>query len=1090
MNQTTLLSPAWSRALTLAERCSTLSADIVSLHRDEKQDRLANRRLLRWQSQPQFSSESVITQRLDALGIDEAGLTYLLGEPVDTLCWRMPDIPGWLVELMDAYAVPAGAYTDIAPGEEELGFLELVQPQVDLACYRLYEGVLDLIDRWPFLPFDPERIEDILLANLLTPLLMRIGRTMVLELNVARLQDRLSGITPEERFLSFIEHLRSPEASMAILADYPVLARQLVLCVNQWTEVSLEFLDRLCADWQRIRRRFTPESDPGILLELIGGAGDTHRGGRSVMIARFDSGFQIVYKPKSMAVDVHFQELLLWLNGRGCSPPLRTLNILDCATHGWVEYVEYQPCDTEEQVENFYRRLGLYLALLYAINASDFHLENLIAAGEHPLLIDLETLFNPEFNRLDERDAFQLAQRAMIESVLVAGMLPQRMWSGEDFGGLDISGLGGAAGQLTPDRLPRADASGTDEMHYVREYLELTGEANRPMLNGVEISALDHVEEVVGGFKEMVRLLLDNRDELLARGGPLERFDHDEIRVLIRPTRTYDQLLFESFHPDVLHDGLDRDLLLDRLWLVLSDRPFMAPVIVAEQTELQQGDIPVFTTRPSSLALKSGCGSVMAGVLTESGMALARRRIMSLDNRDMRRQEWFIRASLATLMPYDYGITSATNEPYRLQGNGVNAGREQLLDAARDIAQRLVETAFLGEKDACWIGMEMLAGANWDIGPVGMDLYSGTPGIALFLAYAGAILENECYTDLARRGVAAMLRHFERFGRDLPGIGGFEGWGGTLYALVNMAALWHDSALLDRGQEVVDVLAGFIDQDDDFGIQRGAAGAIGALISYYHCRPSARTLEAAIVCGDHLLASAQIMPRGIGWVPSGSASRPLTGFAHGASGIAWALFALAGETGEERYRVAAQQAVAYERSLFSPEAGNWPDLRPIDESAGNNAPDAPRYPVAWCHGAAGIGLTRLAAFELFRDEELYNEALTALDTTVRRGFGQTHCLCHGDMGNLELLLLGGCILNDEKWSDEARRLVHQVLNSIDRHGWYCGGPGGVELPGLMHGIAGIGYQMLRVAEPEQVPSLLTLAYAAQSAYQILPAPGV
>ncbi len=149
---------------------------------------------------------------------------------------------------MRAYASPATAYTEFAPGEEELGFLELVQPLVDLACDWLYEGVLDLIDHWPILPFDPEMLEDILMANLVDPLLMRIGRTMVLELNVARLQGHLSGSSPEERFKSFIVRLRSPEASMAILADYPVLARQLVQCVTQWTEVSLEFLDRLCTD--------------------------------------------------------------------------------------------------------------------------------------------------------------------------------------------------------------------------------------------------------------------------------------------------------------------------------------------------------------------------------------------------------------------------------------------------------------------------------------------------------------------------------------------------------------------------------------------------------------------------------------------------------------------------------------------------------------------------------------------------------------------------------------------------------------------------------------------------------------------------
>jgi lantibiotic modifying enzyme len=49
-----------------------------------------------------------------------------------------------------------------------------------------------------------------------------------------------------------------------------------------------------------------------------------------------------------------------------------------------------------------------------------------------------------------------------------------------------------------------------------------------------------------------------------------------------------------------------------------------------------------------------------------------------------------------------------------------------------------------------------------------------------------------------------------------------------------------------------------------------------------------------------------------------------------------------------------------------------------------------------------------------------------------------------------------------------------ILDSIDRAGWQCGGPGAVEIPGLMIGIAGIGYQLLRLAEPQRVPSILLL----------------
>ncbi len=91
-----LLSPAWYRALTLAERSRTLSEDIVSLPRYEKQEHLGKRRLLRWQSQPQFSQKSVLEQRLASLGIDRDGLTYLLAEQwTHCASVRLTGLRGW-----------------------------------------------------------------------------------------------------------------------------------------------------------------------------------------------------------------------------------------------------------------------------------------------------------------------------------------------------------------------------------------------------------------------------------------------------------------------------------------------------------------------------------------------------------------------------------------------------------------------------------------------------------------------------------------------------------------------------------------------------------------------------------------------------------------------------------------------------------------------------------------------------------------------------------------------------------------------------------------------------------------------------------
>jgi type 2 lantibiotic biosynthesis protein LanM len=649
------------------------------------------------------------------------------------------------------------------------------------------------------------------------------------------------------------------------------------------------------------------------------------------------------------------------------------------------------------------------------------------------------------------------------------------LWSVDDYAGIDISGLGGEAGQLSPDRVPQLADAGTDVMRYVRERMELPGEANRPSLDGVEASALVHVEAVVTGFTTTYRLLMEHRSEMLTSDSPLVRFDRDEIRVLLRPTRTYDQLLFESFHPDMLCDGLERDLLLDRLWMVVPERTYMAEVIAAEQADLLQGDIPVFTTHPTSLDLRSSSGETISGVLTEAGMTLARRRLGHLDDQDLRRQIWYIRCSLATLATNDFDIDSPTRPRYQLMAAGTRVSRDRLIAAARDVADRLAATAIRGQEDVTWIGLEPVAGESWDIAPLGLDLYGGIPGIALFLAYAGVVVRDEGYTTLARRALNAMVRHGELLRTELPEIGGFEGWGGVLYTMTHLGVLWDDPTVLSQAEEIVAVLADFVDQDDTFGVVRGAAGAIGSLLTFYHCVPSDKALKAAMTCGDHLVASAQPMERGLGWATPRFGPKPLAGFAHGAAGIAWALLELAEASGDKRYRVAAQQAIEYERSLYSPEAENWPDLRQPDLSGATTEPESPRFTVAWCHGAAGIGLARLHALNHLNDPKLSQELDVALRTTVTHGFGQSHSLCHGDMGNLDLLLQASQVLDDSQWRVQTDRLASMILDSIQGYGWQCGGPEAVEIPSLMLGLAGIGYELLRLADPDWVPPVLMLA---------------
>jgi lantibiotic modifying enzyme len=210
------------------------------------------------------------------------------------------------------------------------------------------------------------------------------------------------------------------------------------------------------------------------------------------------------------------------------------------------------------------------------------------------------------------------------------------------------------------------------------------------------------------------------------------------------------------------------------------------------------------------------------------------------------------------------------------------------------------------------------------------------------------------------------------------------------------------------------------------------------------------------------------------WQTEVPSVQPLTGFSHGAAGIAWALLELFDVTGVERFRRVAGEAIAYERSVFSAEQSNWPDFRSEQKASEANPDYQPRYMAMWCHGAGGIGLARLAALKHFKDRRICDDVHAALKTTRTEGFDYNHSLCHGDLGNLELLLQASRILPDSICTTEVERKSGEILTSIKDHGWLCGIPHEVESPGFMTGLAGIGFGCLRQAHPNRVPSVLLL----------------
>lgn len=107
------------------------------------------------------------------------------------------------------------------------------------------------------------------------------------------------------------------------------------------------------------------------------------------------------------------------------------MKCLSRPTYGWEENIENKSCNTKEEIERYYFRLGIHLFLGYALGATDLHGENIVAYGEHPVIIDMETypgyITKNSGSSTEEKAEIKIREKIMT-SVLNTGILPVLTW--------------------------------------------------------------------------------------------------------------------------------------------------------------------------------------------------------------------------------------------------------------------------------------------------------------------------------------------------------------------------------------------------------------------------------------------------------------------------------------------------------------------------------------------------------------------------------------------------------------------------------------------------------------------------------------
>ncbi|MGE0451522.1 MAG: type 2 lanthipeptide synthetase LanM [Vicinamibacterales bacterium] len=1001
---------------------------------------LVELRLRTWADGIAAGDLAALERRLAVEGLGLTDVARVLGPGRFSPGTPLPPWIATLERIVDAAAYDGGARSSTP-------FSEVLRPLGELAGRMLEDvagGAAVAFSAHALRGMQTRLIQQ--LSALCTP-------AIASEMALARYLGGLDGASPEQRHQGFLRtHLGSPESFLRFLTGYPVLGRLIAERVDHWVDATAEFIVRAARDADVIRSVFSAASPLGAIVDVHDGFSDSHHRGRSVKIVRFEAGVQVVYKPRPLGVDVAFGRLLERLNAE-ISVPLRTCRVIDRSTHGWVEYVEQAPCSDDRGAVDYYRRTGTLLALLYALGGSDAHFENVIASGDHPVLVDTEMVLGlpalPARDAAGTGEADRIAGQALQRSVLNVGLLPRWLFGALDRPGVDGGGISAEPGQRSPWGRTSWSGIASDTIVSGVDYPQIRQQSNQPVRSGRAVPANAHADDVASGFEETYRLILA-RGSAWCEAEDLRALCRQRVRYLHRPTREYSLILERTLDVASLRDGAHRSLRIELLARrVMTDGQQQDwRLLPAEREALERLDIPRFDAAGDGRAIDAGNGVTLEGYFEHTALDALRARLSMLSDEDLSAQVGWLRAALMARSqesPHADPAASAWQPPAR----AVMPGRD-LLALAADIGHALVRESIRGKDGTVtWLGLEFLPNAGQhQVQVLGAGLYGGLAGMALlfaalerFVPSAGVGFGEQALmtiNSLRSRRLATRADVLKR----QCGIGGLSGITSVAYALAWAGRLLDSkSAMLEAHAWAATLSADDIRGCRSHDFLTGVAGTIPALLRLHAWSGNERMFDLASVGAEHLVGGA--LPK-----------ETWPGVAHGRAGIAYALVRMSSAAANEQWRATGQAAF---------DAGDTDPARAND---------------GWCRGRPGLALVKLASADLLDRPVMTGELRSELDAIAAHGVKGADTLCCGICGRADVLITAGRKSGNSSWIDAAADDMSGMAQRAHARGRFelLRGDGALrQPPGLFKGLAGIAYTCLRLADPDgHLPSVLLL----------------
>jgi len=343
------------------------------------------------------------------------------------------------------------------------------------------------------------------------------------------------------------------------------------------------------------------------------------------------------------------------------------------------------------------------------------------------------------------------------------------------------------------------------------------------------------------------------------------------------------------------------------------------------------------------------------------------------------------------------------------------------------------------------------------------DLNTGVAGAVLALTELADEFDEPRYDAALAASAQWLIDTPLPAGPLFPGL--YIGDAGVAAALLRAGRYLNGSELFDAAMDLEGRIA--LQPFGSPDLFCGTAGRVRAHLLFFEATSDQRHLDHAQAAATLLLDSSTRESGSMFWtMPSGCADfsgKRLTGYAHGAAGIADVLLDLYQVTGNQEVVDAAVGVAHWLARLAVPvldndEGLNWP-------SGEGTSPTM----AFWCHGAAGIIRFLARLHSIVNMPGALGMAQRAAKTVATGTRWSGASQCHGLAGNIECLLDMHAATGEKEYLDDAREMAVLLpafaveacgratfITENNRSG-----------PGFTHGCAGVASCLLRLAHPSE-----------------------